>query len=170
MRRMRHAPLAVVLLAACSGAPAPTAVLAPAPSSAAPSTPAPSPPAPSLYHLPGRTDAVSLELDLAAGTFRWGIFGCDFSGGSHGSARVEGDAIVLEGPELRWMAGGGFANAVDAVRFTRDGDALVTTIALAGGDPEPQRWERGGTCADCGDQLGPIGQHACDDPYLGEPR
>lgn len=123
-----------------------------------------------VYHLDG-VDATNLEL-ASDGTFRWGIFGCDFAGAGAGLWRVDGDALVLhpvEGEQsFTWVHDGSFAARMTRLEV-RHGDT-PEVLEVRGMDDLEQTWAAGGTCAICGDDWpGPTGTEACDDPYLGGP-
>ncbi|MGB5811193.1 MAG: hypothetical protein WBG86_11720 [Polyangiales bacterium] len=130
---------------------------------------------PGLYHLPGRSDALSLEIQ-SEGTFRWFISGCDFFGGDEGIWRRSDDGIVLlplDGEStFRWSADFR-VQEVERLDVAIDADEqglLITGPAEV--ITEPQRWIVGGICPICGGspdpdvlQLGPTGFELCDDPF-----
>ncbi len=144
------------------------------PASASPSTAAPPAPVapvagPTRYHLEGPIDVVNLELDEAAGTFRWGVTGCDYRHFDRGVLRREGSELVLTaapGATLTWFHSPGYRNDVDAVRVSV-GPTELTATATIRGEPVTQRWPAGATCPECG-EVGPASHHACDAPYLGD--
>lgn len=112
-----------------------------------------------LYHREGAIDAENLDLDVAAGTFRWGIDGCDFGGAATGTVREEAGTWVLTGDVGVWPG------HTVRVRPTPSGFELVRDI---GGEPDVQRWAPGGVCAVCGGSLGPsAGPIPCDAPSVG---
>lgn len=80
-------------------------------------------------------------------------------------AHPQGGIVLAPGPgetSFEWM-GGGFKDAASALRVTRAGDTVVVRGTI-GGEVREQKWERGRVCAQCGGQLGPTGQEACDEP------
>jgi hypothetical protein len=114
-----------------------------------------------LFHVPGSIDAVNLEINRSSRTFRWSIYGCDFSGG--GSGRVEVDGAVLL---LRPSAGAGDfgwpGGRTDGVRLSPGPEPGQLTEAAT---PEVI-WEPGGICAICGGLLGPTGVEPCEEPFF----
>ena len=123
-----------------------------------------------IYNL-ATVDATNLELSPDQ-TFRWGIYGCDFGGGGAGRWEVDGDNVVLlpvAGEDtFTWMANGSFVNATERVELSSGRfEGEITANGSGPGGAFAQTWAEGGTCAVCGGMLGPTGQEACEDPYLG---
>ncbi len=121
-----------------------------------------------VYHLVGPLETVNIDLDIERGRFRWGVTGCDYTWADEGTARVDGDDVVLEKNGLTWFEEPRFRNEVDRITLRRsvDGAMLVARGEIAG-ERFVQHWDEGGRCLACA-ALGEPGSLPCDDPYLGE--
>jgi hypothetical protein len=126
------------------------------------------------FHLGGHLDEINLVLE-DDGSFRWRIFGCDFSGTGSGEWTRTGDTSVdlyaSPGKSLLWMDESSFVNPVIVVHVRTVASGAITAVAQrsASRDVIEQTWLRGRVCASCGHgTLGPdrVAQ-ACDDaiPY-----
>ncbi|HSQ63880.1 MAG TPA: hypothetical protein VLM85_11730 [Polyangiaceae bacterium] len=122
------------------------------------------------FHLPGRIDSVNLVLEND-GTFRWRIFGCDFTGGGEGVWQASGDEIVLSpaagAASFPWMDDKTFTRGASKVTLkARPGGGLdARATGTTAGDAWNQTWEPGRVCAQCGGGLGPDRMpRACDQP------
>ncbi len=121
------------------------------------------------FHLGGHLDEINLVLE-DDGSFRWRIFGCDFTGTGSGEWTLTKDGVDLHaspGKPLVWMDETSFANPVVLVHVrTAPGAIAVEALRAASGDLIRQTWVPGRMCASCGHgTLGPDRPpRACDDP------
>jgi hypothetical protein len=118
-----------------------------------------------LYHL-DEVDAVNLGL-YDDGTFRLAVGGCDYGSLECGRWGRDGEKMRLlpraGRQHVLWFAQSSFMAKVPEIVLTRNAPGGATAVGSSEhAGPFRQDWLPGGTCAECGAQLGPAGRHACD--------
>lgn len=176
MARVRAVILPLLVLVACprheETRPVVTVTIGATPDAAAPTSPSDAGGVPVAFrgpfHLPGHADEINLILE-DDGTFRWRIYGCDFSGGADGKWWPMPGGIELNagGADFTWPAENVFNHAVAMVYLKARSDGAIDVTARS--DPDlpdvHQTWLRGRVCAKCGQALGPVaGPAPCNDP------
>lgn len=116
-----------------------------------------------IFHLPNQGDAFNLQFN-SNGTFSWNVWGCDYGNGGNGIWRKSGNNLILEpieNRELKWV-GKGIMFPVKQVEFSSQNNVIVAQITPFKESHNtilnnPQTWELGKVCAQCGGLLGPSG-------------
>jgi hypothetical protein len=119
------------------------------------------------FHLPGHPDAINIIFEDDK-SFRWQIYGCDFSGGGFGVWTATPAGLELHaapGATLTWMDEVSFESPIKLVRV-HGGAAGSIDMDVTGKTPADsykQTWQPGRVCAQCRGG-GPVGQVPCNDP------